>query len=235
MPAAWAAAASAVAGLAGAAISSSAAKSAASKQAASANAANQTIKDQYAQTRADLAPYRDSGSTALGQYQGLLGLNGKDAQSAALSKYTESPFLSQLVDRSTKAVEASRAARGGLFSGAAAQEIGDRAGQLYLGDYNNYLSRIGGLVDTGAGAATQTGQFGANAASGQANSLLAAGNAQAGGSINVANSINNGLSQAAQAYGAYKGGAFNSPGTNYFLNGGSASGAAKSALGIYPG
>lgn len=211
MPAAWAAAATAVAGLAGAAISSSAAKSAASKQAASANAANQTIKDQYAQTRADLAPYRDAGSAGLSQYKGILGLNGKDAQSAALGQYTESPFLGQLVDRTTRAVEASRAARGGLFSGATAQQIGDRTGQLYLGDFNNYLSRIGGLVDTGAGASTQTGQFGANAASGQANSLLAAGNAQANGSINSANAINNGLSQIASAYGAYKGGAFGSP------------------------
>jgi hypothetical protein len=116
-----------------------------------------------------------------------------------------------MVQDTVGSVEASRAARGGLFSGATAQEIGDRTGQLYLGDFNNYLSRLGGMVDTGAGAATQTGQFGANAASGQANAYQAAGNARAQGYINMGNSINNALSQGAQAYGAYKGGWFDKP------------------------
>jgi hypothetical protein len=186
------------------------ANKAASAQTKAANQASQVQKEQYAQTRADLAPYRDTGTTALGQYSSLLGQNGKDAQSAAMSQYTESPFLSQLVNRTTSAVDASRAARGGLFSGGTAQEIGDRAGQLYLGDYNNYLSRVGGLADTGASAATQTGQFGQNAAAGRAQSALAAGNAKANGYINTGNAINNGLGQAASLYGAYKGGAFGS-------------------------
>ena len=70
---------------------------------------------------------------------------------------------------------------------------------------------MGGLVDTGAGAATQTGQFGQNAAAGQANAYQAAGNARAQGYINMGNSINNALSQGAQAYGAYKGGWFDKP------------------------
>lgn len=188
--------------------SSSSASKAAKAQQNAANQASQLQKDQYAQTRADLAPYRDTGTAALGQYQGLLGMNGKDAQSAALSQYTESPFLSQLVNRTGQAVDASRAARGGLFSGGTAQEIGDRTGQLYLGDYNNYLSRVGGLVDTGVGAATTTGQFGQNAAAGQAQSAMAAGNAKAGGYINAANGVNNALNQGASLYGAYKGGAF---------------------------
>jgi len=197
------------------------ANKAASAQKAAANQASQLQKDQYAQTRNDLAPYRQAGQQATGQYTSLLGMNGKDAQSAALSGYTESPFLAQLVNRTGQSVDASQAARGGLFSGATGQAIADRTGQLYLGDYNNYLSRIGGLVDTGAGAATQTGQFGANAASGQAQSALAAGNAKANGYINTGNAVNNFLNQGAQAYGAYKGGAFNS---NPYANGQSASG-----------
>lgn len=165
----------------------------------------------YQQTRADLAPFRDIGSTALSQYSNLLGMQGPEAYGAALRNYQQSPFLAQLVQNTGKAVDASRAARGGLFSGGTAQEIGDRTAQLYMGDFNNYLSRLGGLVDTGAGAATQTGQFGANAASGQANAYNAAGAARASGYINSANSINNALSQGAQLYGAYKGGWFDKP------------------------
>lgn len=168
-------------------------------------------RQQYEQTRADLAPYRDMGANAMQPYAGALGLMGPEGYQKALDGYTQSPFLARMVQDTTNAVDASRAARGGLFSGATAQEIGDRTGQLYLGDFNNYLSRLGGLVDTGAGAATQTGQFGANAATGQANAYQAAGNARAQGYINMGNSINNALSQGAQMYGAYKGGWFDKP------------------------
>jgi hypothetical protein len=168
-------------------------------------------RQQYEQTRADLAPYRDMGESAMQPYAGALGLMGPEGYQKALQGYTQSPFLARMVQDTTNAVDASRAARGGLFSGATAQEIGDRTGQLYLGDFNNYLSRLGGLVDTGAGAATQTGQFGANAATGQANAYQAAGNARAQGYINTGNSINNALSQGAQMYGAYKGGWFDKP------------------------
>ena len=189
------------------------ANKAASAQKKAANQASQIQKDQYEQTRADLAPYRDTGSNALSQYQSLLGLNGQEKAQQALQGYTQSPYLSQLIKDTQAGVDASSAARGGLFSGATAQAIGNKTGQLYLGDYNNYLSRIGGLVDTGQNAASQTGQFGANAAAGRSNAAMQAGNAQAGGWINAANGVNNALSQGASLYGAYKGGMFNTPST----------------------
>lgn len=187
------------------------ANKAASAQKKAANQASQIQKDQYEQTRADLAPYRETGSNALSQYQSLLGLNGQAKAQEALQGYTQSPYLSQLIKDTQAGVDASSAARGGLFSGATAQAIGNKTANLYMGDYNNYLSRIGGLVDTGQNAASQTGQFGANAAAGRANAATAAGNAQAGGWINMANGVNNALSQGASLYGAYKGGMFNQP------------------------
>jgi len=183
---------------------------AASAQEKAAKTAGNIQKDQYAQTRSDLSQYRDVGTNALSRYQNLLGMNGQDAYQSSLNDYQQSPFLSQLVKDTQRGVDASSAARGGLFSGATAQAIGDRTGQLYLGDFNNYLSRVGGLVDTGQNAASQTGNFGANAAAGQANTAMMAGNAKAGGYINTANGVNNALSQGASLYGAYKGGAFGS-------------------------
>jgi|694.fasta_scaffold12513_13 hypothetical protein len=180
----------------------------ASAQQKAAKTAANIQKQQFEQTRADLSPYRDVGSNALSRYQNLLGMNGQEKYQSSLNDYQQSPFLSQLVKDTQRGVDASSAARGGLFSGATAQAIGDRTGQLYLGDFNNYLSRVGGLVDTGVGAATTTGNFGANAASGQANAATMAGNARAGGYINMANGVNNALSQGASLYGAYKGGAF---------------------------
>lgn len=181
----------------------------AQKKAAAQAAATQD--KQYQQTRTDLAPYRDMGSNALSTYAGALGLGGQAGYDKALAGYTQSPFLPQLIKDTQSAVDASSAARGGLYSGATAQAIGNKTGQLYLGDWNNYLSRLGGLVDTGQNAAAQTGNFGANAAAGKANAQMAAGNAQAGGWINAANGVNNALSQGASLYGAYKGGMFNTP------------------------
>lgn len=206
-----------VGGVASASASSKASK--AQRRAADQAAAVQ--REQYEQTRADLGPYRDMGTTALGRYSDLLGMQGGAAYERALADYRQSPFLAQLVRNTGDAVDASRAARGGLFSGATAQEIGDRTGQLYMGDFNNYLSRLGGLADTGQNAAAQTGNFGQNAAAGQANAFTAAGNARAQGYINQGNAISNALNQGAQLYGAYQGGAFDRPATgapNYMQN-----------------
>ena len=183
----------------------------AQKKAAAQAAAVQ--QQQYEQTRTDLAPYREAGTTALSRYRDLLGFNGPDAASKALGGYTQSPFLPQLVKDSTSAVENSRAARGMFNSGGTLGQIGDQASKLYLGDYNNYLSRVGGMIDSGQSAAAQTGTFGANAAAGRANSYMAAGNAAANGAINTGNSINNLLGQLSGTYGAYKGGAFGSGGS----------------------
>jgi hypothetical protein len=137
---------------------------AAKTQERAANAANDLVRQQYEQTRSDLGPYREAGTSALGRYRDLLGFNGRGAAQSALAGYTESPFLPQLRQRTIDAVDNSRAARGMLNSGGTLGEIGDRVGQLYLGDYNNYLSRIGGMIDSGQNSAAQTGTFGANAA-----------------------------------------------------------------------
>ena len=148
---------------------------AAKTQERAAQAAGNTIQAQYEQTRSDLQPYRTSGSNALSSLDALMGQKGPQAYQAALSNYTESPFLAQLVSRTRDAVEASRAAKGGLFSGGTAQQIGDRTGELYLGDFNNYLARLGAMSQSGQSAAAQTGQFGANAAAGKADALNMAG------------------------------------------------------------
>lgn len=183
-------------------------QSAAKAQKRAADAANNTIKEQYEQTRTDLAPYRELGGTALGQYGNLLGLGGKDGYDKALAGYTESPFLSTLINRTQKGVDASSAARGGLFSGATAQAIGDRTSQLYLGDFNNYLSKMGGLAETGQNSAAQTGQFGANAAAQRGQYFTDRGNANANSIMAPALGYQQFSNNAAKALGAFAGGGF---------------------------
>lgn len=189
---------SVVSGLFGMSSSNKAAKA----QAAAAAAALREQKRQYDTTRADLAPWRTTGANALDRVGGALGLSGEEGYDKALSGYTESPYLPRLIEKSREAVEASRAARGGLFSGGTAQEIGDRAGELYLGDWNNYLDRLGntsgqGLGATGTGA--QLGQQSANAMSGIQQDI---GNIKANNYNNQANIFSSTLGQVTKGLGA---------------------------------
>lgn len=179
---------------------------AAKTQERSARAAGDMIWKQYQQTRTDLEPYRGAGSNALSAYSSLHGLNGKDAYNSALSNYTESPFLSTLINRARDSVESSRAARGGLFSGGTAQAIGDRTGELYLGDFNNYLSRLGGMAEMGQNAAAQTGSFGATAAGQRADMTNLAGQYKAQQAVIPSmawTQFNNNAAQAARSIGAF--------------------------------
>lgn len=65
--------------LGGAAISSGAAKKAGQVQAQAGTQAAQLQAQQFQQTRADLAPWRQTGAAALSQYAGLLGVGGQPA------------------------------------------------------------------------------------------------------------------------------------------------------------
>ena len=181
---------------------------AAKAQKRAADAANNTIKQQYEQTRSDLQPYRQSGTNALSRYGDLLGMNGQESYSKALEGYTQSPFLAQMVQNTQKGVDASSAARGGLFSGATAQAIGDRTGQLYLQDFNNYLGRLGGMADSGQNAAAQTGQFGAQAAAQRGQYYTDRGNANANSIMAPALGMQQFTNNVSKAMGAYAGGGF---------------------------
>ena len=180
----------------------------AAEKAAAQSAALQ--KAQYEQTRADLGQYRDVGGNALSQLSKLYGFDGPDAQQAGFDQFRADPGYQYALNQGTQQVETSRAASGGLFSGGTLKAIQDRGMNLADQGYSNYLSRLRATAESGQNAAAQTGTFGANAAAGQGNALMAAGEAQAGAALNTGNTINNTLSQLAGTYGAYKGGAFGS-------------------------
>lgn len=155
------------------------AQKAADAQKRAADAANNTIKQQYEQTRADLAPYRDTGATANTQYGNLMGLNGEGARNQAFAMYQTDPGYQWQRQQAIDATQGSAAARGGLFSGSTLRSISDRTQNIANLDYGNYLSRLSGLQAVGANAAAQTGQFGANAAAQRGQYYTDRGNANA--------------------------------------------------------
>lgn len=194
----WAVAAAAV----GAAGSMYASSSASDAQEEAAQRAEALQREQYQQTRADLSPYRDSGSAANAQQTNLMGFGGQDARNAAFAMYQTDPAYQWQRQQAIDAVQGSAAARGSLASGNTLRGISDRTQNVANLDYSNYWQRLAGMSERGQNAAAQTGSYGAAAAQGQANSALERGAAQGAGYAGMANGLNQGINN----------------GLNYFAN-----------------
>ncbi|WP_051539463.1 hypothetical protein [Sulfitobacter sp. 20_GPM-1509m] len=104
------------------------------------------------------------------------------------------------VDQGIKAIDASAAARGGLYSGKTlldAQRHGIGQANQFENDYYN---RIAGQAQAGQAAAGQQAQAGQNYATGGSNALAAAGNAASAGAIGVGNALQNGIQNGVGLY-----------------------------------
>jgi hypothetical protein len=157
---------------------------------AAGRAANSSIGEQqreYDQARADNAPYRNTGTSALNQIAKLYGLdttdeNGnlvKGSGKADFSSFTTSPDFQFTLGQGQDAINRSAAARGGLLSGAAV-----KAGQTYatgLADQNfgNYVNRLAGVAGAGQAATNATTAAGTNMANQNSAAITGAGNARA--------------------------------------------------------
>lgn len=190
----------------GAAMSSSAASKAAKAQQNAANQASQISKDQYAQTRADLAPYRDTGANALKRYADASGVNGADARTASFADFRADPGYEFQMSEGLRGVQGSAAAGSLGINGGGVLKALQRYGQGVADQgYNNYLERFKTLSSLGENAAAQTGNFGAQAAQQQGAFAMDAGAAKAGGYLGQANAWNGALNNGLKIYGRSQG------------------------------
>ncbi len=172
-----------------------AASMAAGKQAAAAEQA--AAADQMAMYNNNVAvsqPFRQAGINATGLLGSYLGVNGSQAQSAAMQNYQTSPFFQQMQQNTTNQTMASFAGQGKM-GGNAVNSLGQLlAGQNY-GEFNTQMGQLAGLGSQGAGvtnalmgqgtqAAAQQGQLLSGAAQAQAAGIMGAGNSL-GGSMNT--------------------------------------------------
>lgn len=180
----------AVAAIGGALIQKNAAKKAAAAQE---RAANQDIafqKETRDIIRGDLAQYRTGGEAAQRAIDFELGLG---ARPDGYQGFTATPGYEFRLGEGQRALEASAAARGGLYSGAAMRDA-LKLGQDYgSNEYGNYFARLGARADTGMNAASMSGQASQQAAAGVSNALGNIGNARAAGAIGGANAITGGI------------------------------------------
>lgn len=125
---------------------------------------------QYQQDRADLAPARSLLAPSVTGYGNLGGLNGADAQTAAIGQVEQSPLYQRLIANGTEALlqnnSATGSLRGGDFRGASADFRADtlvNAIQQQLGIFNNGINAgMGGTTAGIAAGDNLTGQIAQN-------------------------------------------------------------------------
>jgi len=179
------------------------------------SAANSSIQEQnneYNQTRADQAPWRTTGASALDQIAKLYGLDTVDANGnvvkgsgkADFSSFTTSPDYTFAQSQGQDAINRSAAARGGLLSGAAIKAGETYASGLASQNFGDYVARLSGVAGAGQAATNATQAAGTNMANQNSSALMGAGNARASAYGEVGQTIGNTANGLASNYLLYK-------------------------------
>ena len=200
---AWAAVA---VGVGSAVVGGMAANNAANTQAGALGAASAQTQAQYNQSRADTAPYRQAGYTALGQLQ-----DPSLSHNFGASDFTQDPGYQFRLEQGQKALQRSAAAQGNLMSGdtltALTRYNQDQASNEYQNAYSrfntdrsNNVSRLQNIASLGAGQTATSNQLGADVTHGIGNNMAMQGQAQASGQMGMANAISGGAGMGVNAY-----------------------------------
>jgi len=143
-------------------------------QSQNASDAQDMAQGQFQQQHTETAPWRTTGTQALGANADLLGLNGPDAATRAMGNFTASPGYQWQLEQGLRAVDAGAAGQGMLRSGATLKAEQEYGQGLANQDFTNYYNRLFGLSQLGGNVAVG----GATNAAGAAQAALGGANAQ---------------------------------------------------------
>lgn len=168
-----------VSGLAQADAASSAA--AAQTQASEAGIAEQ--RRQFDVVQKLLEPYVTGGTKAFEQQQALVGVQGPEAQRAAIAALEQGPAFQALQQQGENALLQQASATGGLRGGNVQAALAQFRPQLISQLIEQQYGQLGGLVKYGQASAAGTGAAAQETGSNVAQLLAAQGAAQAGGQL----------------------------------------------------
>lgn len=178
---------------------------AAKAQTQASNAQIAEERRQYDTTRADYAPWRTAGASAIGMLGNAYGLNGQPPDNSA---FFTSPGYAFRQQQGLQAVDRGAAARGLLHSGAAVKAEQRFGEGLAAQEYDSWWNRLAGIAGVGQAATAGTAQAGQSATSGIASALQNAGNARASSYANTGSAVNSGINNVLSAYLYNQGGGF---------------------------
>lgn len=197
--------------LAGTLYGANAAGNAAQTQADAARYATDIGNQQFAQTRADMEPWRQSGIGALAQINSGTADGGEFNRNFTAADFQADPGYQFRMDQGAQGLQRSAAARGGLLNGGTLKAL-SRYGQDYASNefgnaYNRWnndttsrYNRLAGIAGLGQTTASQVAGYGAQNATNAGNNAMQAGNAAASGYIGRANAVQNGLQNQQSMY-----------------------------------
>jgi len=192
-------------------VGAAASNSASNKQEDAANASTDLQASQYAQTRADQAPWRQAGEQSLAQLNALMAPGGQLSGRFDGSNVANEPGYAFGMQQGMRGVDNSASARGGI--GGAALKAGTRYAQDYAGTkYNDAFNRwntentgtynrLANIAGLGQQSVAQVGNAGMNFANQAGSNMIGAGNAQAANYLNQGNIYGNAVNQLG-AYGS---------------------------------
>ena len=172
-----------VGGITGASAAADGASAAAKTQAASAQAGIDEQRRQFDALRVAQQPFVNAGVGALGQQSALVGLNGADAQQAAIEALQRMPGFTSALQQGENSILQNASATGGLRGGNVQAALGQFSPALLASFINDQYTRLGGLTSLGQSAAAGVGNAGIATGNNVAQLLQQQGAAKAGGQI----------------------------------------------------
>ena len=185
-------------------------------QAAASDRAATLQNKQFQQTRKDLAPWRETGTVALTELSDLYGLpvEGRptpgggtrdERKSGAYDRFFTTPSYEFRLGEGINALEKSAAARGTLNSGRMGRELVRYGQGVASTEFDTYANRLSGLAGVGQVATTDTGRFGATAATNAGVLGANAGEARASGYVGASNALSDSVENLLYFYGSRSG------------------------------
>jgi hypothetical protein len=186
-------------------MASRAAGSAAEAQGASAQAGIDEQRRQFDAVQKLLQPYVAAGQPALQQQQAFLGLQGPEAERAAIERIRSGETFQALSAQGENAMLQNASATGGLRGGNIQGALAQFRPQLLSSMIEQQYNRLGGMTTLGQQSAAGVGNAGMQTGQNVANLLGQQGAAQAAGGLGQAQAYGNTISGLANVGGQYFG------------------------------
>jgi hypothetical protein len=155
-----------------------------------------------------LKPYRKAGTKGLNGQLDLLGLNGNDAQGAAIKALEGSPQFTSLVKSGENALLQNASATGGLRGGNTSAALAQFRPQMLSQIIESQYGKLAGLSALGENAAAQTGNNMQNSANNISGLLSNIGQTKGQGIVAQGQGYADMLGGVAKGIGMYNGGTF---------------------------
>ncbi|MGY8962549.1 MAG: hypothetical protein ACKVKT_03225 [Rhodospirillales bacterium] len=174
-------------------MSSSAIKTSGRLAKEAADAATVEQRRQAELSRADFAPFLEQGQAASGQLGAFLGLQGQEAEQAAIAGFNESPGQKFLRERQERSLVRNEAALGGLGGGNVRTALQEQAFGIASTQLGERKDRLANVASLGATSASNLGALGSRSSENIGNIAMQSAADQGANALGLANNRRSGL------------------------------------------